>query len=99
MKRMAMVLVLVVSLGLASLVQAQTKTKPFILTTVDLKEEYEIIGLVSYRSNSTNFDDLSSGLKKAGQNVGAEAIVGIDFVNYADFFYAYGTAVKFKKEK
>ena len=68
-----------------------------ILTTMDVPGPYEVVKLVGYRTNSTDINILIEGLKKAGADLGADAIIGVHCTSYADYFYAYGTAVKFKK--
>ena len=75
----------------------KSKGKSVILTTMDVKEAYEVIGIVSYRTSATGFNVLMNGLKKAAIGIKADAVVGIRCVSYGDFFYAYGTAVKFGK--
>ena len=71
--------------------------KSIILTTMDVPGSYEVVNLVSYRSNSTDINELIKGLKKVGEGLGADAVIGVHCTSYADYFYAYGTAVKFKK--
>ncbi|NQU73464.1 MAG: hypothetical protein HQ547_01960 [Candidatus Omnitrophica bacterium] len=102
-KRLCIILVLVglMSMGfsISAYAKAKSKAKPVILTTMDVKEAYEVIGIVSYRTSGTGFDDLMKGLKKAAMGIKADAVIGLRCVSYVDYMYAYGTAVKFKKEK
>ena len=92
-----LILVAVISLAVSGLAYSQTKAKSIILTTMDVPGPYEVVNLVSYRSNSTDINELIKGLKKVGEGLGADAVIGVHCASYADYFYAYGTAVKFKK--
>jgi len=102
-KKLWVILVLagLISIGLPASVGAKAKSKAtaVIVTTMDVKEAYEVIGIVSYRTSSTGFNGLVDGVKKAAMGINADAVIGLRCVSYGDFFYAYGTAVKFKKEK
>lgn len=77
------------------------KAKPekgsIILTTMDVEGIYEVVDIVTYRTSLTDIDELIRGIKKAAKRLKADAVIGLRFVNYGDFFYAYGTAVAFKK--
>ena len=73
------------------------KQKDIILTTADIKESYKVIGIVSIRGGEVNLDALNSKLKDAGKELGADAVIGIQYFTYSGYVYAYGTAVKIKE--
>lgn len=99
MKRYILVMAaaILISLFFSNFIHA--KTKSLTLTTLDVKEPYEVIDIVSYRTSTTDLNSLISGIKKAASSLGADAVVGLRLANYGDFFYAYGTAVKFKEKQ
>ena len=74
--------------------------KEVILSTVDLKEDYEILGLVYYRSSELNPKKIHDELRSQAEALGADYVIGITYYNNAGYLYGSGTAVKLiKKEK
>ncbi|MFA5338971.1 MAG: hypothetical protein WC317_02340 [Candidatus Omnitrophota bacterium] len=73
------------------------KQKDIVLTTADIKDSYKVIGIVSIRGGEVNLDALNSKLKDAGKELGADAVIGIQYFTYSGYVYAYGTAVKIKE--
>lgn len=72
------------------------KIENIILTTCDLKQDYEIIGLVEGHGSYTD-DTYIKDLKLNAAKLGADAVIGIrkiirDYTNP----HLYGTAVKIK---
>ena len=94
-----LVLAVLVSIGLPASVGAKAKstTKSVIVTTMDVKETYEVIGIVTSKTSLTDINALINAVKKAAMGIKADAVIGLRCVSYGDFFYAYGTAVKFKE--
>lgn len=74
------------------------KAGSVILTTMDLKEPYEVMSIITHRNSSSNLDDLIKGIKAAANTMGADAVIGVRFI-HGDYYYAYGTAVKFEGKK
>lgn len=73
---------------------AKDKKKAVLLSTVDIDEEYEILGLVSYRSNELSPEKMHNALQKKAEKMGADYVIGINYYNNAGYLYATGTAVK-----
>lgn len=73
---------------------AKDKKKGVILSTVDIDEEYEILGLVSYRSNELSPETMHDALQKKAEKMGADYVIGISYYSNAGYLYATGTAVK-----
>lgn len=76
--------------------------KDVMLSTVDLKQsqEYEILGLVYYRSSELNPKKIHEELAKQAESMGADHVIGITYYNNAGYLYGSGTAVKLiKKDK
>lgn len=113
MKKWMLLSALVLSLGItfsSTAVLAQSKV---VCTTLDIKQDYDIIGVVSLQVNidSELFSDpLDKALEKIwpkflelAEKAGADAVVGLrfDFENIqaggVGRLLIYGTAVKFKK--
>lgn len=69
-----------------------------ILSTVDIDAEYEILGLVHYRSNELNLDKIHAELKQKAEAIGADYVVGITYFRNAGYLYGSGTAVKLIEE-
>lgn len=93
---LGLVLVVVISVVFSSIAFGASKAESIILTTMDVKDTYEVIGMVSSRTTATDFNTLIKEVKKTAKNLNADAVVGIRCFSYGDYMYAYGTAVKFK---
>lgn len=76
--------------------QQKKKPKEIILSTVDIKEDYEILGIVSARSGDVSLSVINEKLKEEAKNIGAEAVITVRYFDYSGYIYAYGTAVRFK---
>lgn len=71
-----------------------------VLSTCDLKADYEILGVVSYRSSETMPEKINSELKKQADDMGADYVIGINYYSGFGYLYGSGTAVKLiKKDK
>jgi len=81
--------------------QAETKPKPkkeVMLTTIDIKDSYKVIGIVSVKTGETNLDTLNDKLKEEAKDLGADYVIGVNyFYMQGGYLYAYGTAVKIKE--
>lgn len=77
--------------------EKKKKPKEVILTSTDIREDYEILGIVSVRSGEVVLDSINEKLKEEAKNLGADYVIGINYFNYSGYIYAYGTAVKIKK--
>lgn len=91
-------LVIIISLSGISDTQAKDKKKGVILSTVDIDEEYRILGLVSYRSNELNPKKMHDALRKKAKKMGADYVIGISYYSNAGYLYATGTAIKLIEE-
>ncbi len=77
---------------------AKDKKKRVILSTVDIKEDYKILGLVSYRSSDLNPKKIHAELRKQAKKVDADYVVGITYYSNAGYLYGSGTAVRLIKK-
>jgi ABC-type sugar transport system substrate-binding protein len=74
--------------------------KGVVLSTVDLKADYEILGLVYYRSSELSSKKINDELRKQAEDMGADYVIGITYYSNAGYLYGSGTAVKLiKKDK
>lgn len=71
--------------------------KPIFLTTGDLKENYEVLGLISAVTGSTDMDSLQNAMLDKARRFGADYVIAIRYISHAGSLYCYGTAVKIKK--
>ena len=102
MKRLFIVITLIPVFLFSALPEtsARDKKKDVILSTVDIDEAYEILGLVYYRSSELNPKKIHTELKKQAEKLGADYVVGIRYYDNAGYLYGSGTAVKLiKKDK
>jgi hypothetical protein len=74
------------------------KAKGVILSTVDIDEEYEILGLVYYKSSKLDPKIIHSELRKQAERMGADYVVGVAYYNNAGYLYGTGTAVRLIEE-
>lgn len=79
--------------------QKKKKPKEVILSTVDIDENYEIIGIVSIRSGEVNLVSINDKLKEEAKNLHADYVIGVRYLDHSGYIYAYGTAVKIKKSE
>ncbi|MBL7071190.1 MAG: hypothetical protein ISS26_03335 [Candidatus Omnitrophica bacterium] len=79
--------------------EAKDKKKRAVLSTVDINEDYDILGLVSYRSNDLDPEKIHSALRKKAEKMGADHVLGIRYYSNAGYVYGTGTAVKLKEDK
>lgn len=93
------VVLLIAAISLSALPDTHAKSKKgrVILSTVDIDEEYEIRGLVSYRSSQLSPEKMHTELRKQAEKLGADYVVGIRYYNNAGYLYATGTAVRLIK--
>ncbi len=73
---------------------AGKKKSAVILSTVDLPDDYEILGVVAYRSNALNVDKIHKELSERASGMGGDHVIGITYFGYAGYLYGAGTAVK-----
>ncbi|KPK40628.1 MAG: hypothetical protein AMJ78_06960 [Omnitrophica WOR_2 bacterium SM23_29] len=76
--------------------QQKKKPKEIILSTVDIDEDYEILGIVSTRSGEISLSAINQKLKEEAKNLGADHVIVVRYFQYSGYIYAYGTAVKIK---
>ncbi|MFH1778529.1 MAG: hypothetical protein ABH847_00640 [Candidatus Omnitrophota bacterium] len=79
-----------------ALAQQKKKPKEVILSTADIDEDYEILGIVSVRSGEVNLTTINDKLKEEAKNLGADYVVMVRYFDYSGYIYAYGTAAKIK---
>lgn len=70
------------------------KKKDVVLSTVDIDEDYEILGLIHYRSSELGLKKMHKELKKQAKKMGADYVVGIIYFSHSGYLYGSGTAVK-----
>ena len=97
---LVLVAVLFVLLFSAHRIVIGAEKKGVILATTDLKQDYEILGLVSYRTGELTPKAINDQLAKQAENMGADYVICITYYNNAGYLYGSGTAVKLiKKDK
>ncbi len=69
------------------------------LLTTNLNEPYKVVGFVSYRSGFPDLDKINEHLIKQAKGLDADYVIGIRYITYASYLFAYGTAVKTVKTK
>ena len=93
----AVILLLSLMLLLSVLPEASAKSKKkngVELSTVDIKEDYEILGLVHYRSNELDPKKINAELTNQAKGMGADYVVGVTYYSNAGYLYGTGTAVR-----
>jgi len=109
-KVLIMVLVGIIGMGVVCSSSVWAQEKKIIFTTMDLKQDYEILDLVAWVTSFTtgflgdNITDVYNGCSREVKNqaikLGADAVIGvqINLQNVAGMstMSIYGTAVKFK---
>ncbi len=100
MKRYFMLVILLfgISMFLPATVGAKERkqAKPMIITTGDIREDYEVIDIIAVSIISDNLEKLQYKLKKEALKRKADAVVSVRYLLYGGRIYAYGTAVKLK---
>ena len=100
MKRSLMLIILLLGISMflpvTANAQKRKQAKPVIITTGDIRENYEIIGIISANIISDNLEDLKHKLRKEALKLKADAVVSVRYVLFRSRIYAYGTAVKLK---
>lgn len=79
--------------------QQKKKEKEIVLTTADIKEDYEVLGLVWVRSGEVNLSNVNEKLKEEAKKIGADNVLMVRYFVYSSYIYAYGTAVKLKEKE
>lgn len=79
---------------LSETIAKDKKNKRVILSTVDIGEDYEILGLVHYKSNELATKKIDKELRKQAAKIGADYVVGIIYYTHSGYLYGSGTAVK-----
>lgn len=80
-------------------VSAQGKSKKgVVLSTVDIDEEYDVLGIVSSRTNGLKPEDVEKDLIKKAASMGADYVLGIQYYSHAGYLYGTGTAVRITEE-
>ncbi len=72
--------------------------KGVILSTSDIKADYEILGIVSYRSSETIPSKINNELRSQAEDLGADYVIGITYYSGFGYLYGSGTAVKLIKK-
>jgi hypothetical protein len=76
----------------------EKREKEVILSTVNIDKDYEILGLVSYRSSELEPEKVNNELKKQARKMGADYVIGITYFTRSAYMYGVGTAVKLIKQ-
>ncbi len=77
--------------------QQTKKPKEIIISTADINEDYEILGIVSVRFGEVDLSSINERLKEEAKKLDADGVVAVRYFDYSGYLYAYGTAVKIKK--
>lgn len=72
--------------------------KGVILSTLDIKADYDILGIVSYRSSETIPSKINNELRSQAEDLGADYVIGITYYSGFGYLYGSGTAVKLIKK-
>lgn len=80
-----------------------SSTQPILLTTGEIRRDYEeisIIRIISRAGSTTYLSDLYESFREEARKIGAEAVIRVQFgsssVGYSSYPWAVGTAVKYK---
>lgn len=102
-KKTAVIIIILCAVSLffsAQTASNAAEKKGVILATTDLKQDYEILGLVSYRTGDLSPNKINDEMKKQAESMGADYVISIIYYNNAGYLYGSGTAVKLiKKDK
>ena len=79
--------------------RAKEKKSGVILSTVDIVYEYEVLGLVYYRSSELSPEKIHTELKKQAGKMDADYVIGIQYFRNAGYLYGLGTAVRLIEEE
>lgn len=71
--------------------------KQVILTTTDLKGDYEILGIVTYSSGTPDINIVNEGLKKKAAQMNADYVVSVRYISHTGKLFGWGTAVKINR--
>lgn len=85
--------------GMSGSAAAKNKKNKVILSTVGIIEDYEILGIVSYRSNEIEIEKINEALRNKAEKIGADYVIGIQYFSGAGYLYGTGTAVKLKTQE
>lgn len=77
-----------------ALSKTRKKTQEIKLLTTNLNRPYKVIGVVVSRSGAPDLAEINNKLKKQAKELNADYVIGINYVTYAGYLFAYGTAVK-----
>lgn len=69
------------------------------MTSADIEKNYQVIGVVAYRCESSNIDTLNDELLKKSKAIGGEEVMQVRYFQNNNFVYGYGTAVRKKKKQ
>lgn len=95
-KNIVVFVILCVSLFLSWPVFSKDEKKDILLSTVDIHANYDVIGIVYGRISSNDIKELNDELIRRAGRIDADAVIGVRYLAYLDYLYAYGTAVKRK---
>ncbi|MCU0426193.1 MAG: heavy metal-binding domain-containing protein [Candidatus Kapabacteria bacterium] len=80
-----------------------SNTQPILVTTVEIRRDYEeisIIRIISKVGSTTYLSDLYESFREEARKIGAEAVIRVQFgsssVGYSSYPWAVGTAVKYR---
>ncbi len=84
-------------------IQDTSSTQPILVTTGDIRREYEEISIIrsSVRFGGTTYlSDLYESFREEARKIGAQAVLRVQFgstnVGYFSYLWAVGTAVKYR---
>ncbi len=87
----------IITLNAPLFAEVKKKPKEVVLTTADIKDSYKVIGIISVRSGDVTLDAINDKLKQQATQLGADYVVGVNYLTYSGYMFAYGTAVKIKE--
>lgn len=67
------------------------------VSTTDLKENYDILGVVAHRAKKGELEEVNVELEKKAKAIGGDYVIQTRYFEYEDYLYGYGTAVKLKR--
>ncbi len=80
--------------------QDSTNLPPIILTTGEVKREYEELGIITAQQSTWGIltvEGINAGMRVKARELGADAVIRIDYSGrIGSFVIATGTAVKYK---
>jgi len=81
-----------------STLHAAQKNEAAVIVTGDIREDYEVIGIVSAK-HIRGVAEVTAELSKVASGMGADYVINTDYFGHQSQLHAVGTAVKLKDDE